>query len=99
MDLSLTSSQNTPGGTGRHCDPMFARTSASLLLDLLTCFTLHPSNVPSRSLYASLYATKLSLTASPNIFRRVAPHAFTILIPCSNASYTASLFDAFWNVI
>jgi hypothetical protein len=48
IDLSMISSQKTPGGIGRHWDPMFARLSGSLLLALLTCETLHPSKVPSR---------------------------------------------------
>jgi hypothetical protein len=48
IDLSMISSQKTPCGMGRHWDPMFARLSASSLLALLTCKTLHPSNVPSR---------------------------------------------------
>jgi hypothetical protein len=48
IDLSMISSQKTPGGTGRHWDPIFAKLSASSLLALLTCKTLHPSNVPSR---------------------------------------------------
>jgi hypothetical protein len=48
IDLSMISSQNTPCGTGKHWDPMFAKLSASLLLALLTCETSHPSNVPSR---------------------------------------------------
>jgi hypothetical protein len=48
IDLSTISSQKTPDGTGRHYDPIFARLSASSLLFLLTCKTLHPSNVPSR---------------------------------------------------
>jgi hypothetical protein len=48
IDLSMISSQKTPGGTGRHWDPMFDRLSASLLLALLTCETSHPSKVPSR---------------------------------------------------
>jgi hypothetical protein len=47
-DLSMISSQNTPGGTGKHWDPMFSRWLASLLLVLLICDTSHPSNVPSR---------------------------------------------------
>jgi hypothetical protein len=48
IDLSMISSQKTPIGIGRHWDPMFAKLSASSLLDLLTCDTLHPSNVHSR---------------------------------------------------
>jgi hypothetical protein len=48
IDLSTISSQKTPGGMGRHWDPMFARLSASLLLALLICETSHPSKVPSR---------------------------------------------------
>jgi hypothetical protein len=48
IDLSMISSQKTPGGIGRHWDPMFARLSASSLLALLTCQTSHPSKVPSR---------------------------------------------------
>jgi hypothetical protein len=32
IDLSMISSQKTPGGIGRHWDPMFARLSASSLL-------------------------------------------------------------------
>jgi hypothetical protein len=48
IDLSMISSHTTPGGTGRHWDPMFARLSASSLLALLTCETSHPSKVPSR---------------------------------------------------
>jgi hypothetical protein len=48
IDLSMISSQKTPGGTGRHWDPMFAKLSASLLLALLTCDTSHPSKVPSK---------------------------------------------------
>ena len=36
VDLSLIYSQKTPSGMGRHCDPMFAKTSASSLLSLLT---------------------------------------------------------------
>jgi hypothetical protein len=48
IDLLMISSEKTLGGTGRHWDPMFARLSASSLLALLTCYTLHPSKVPSR---------------------------------------------------
>jgi hypothetical protein len=48
IDLSMISSQKTPGSIGRHWDPIFAKLSASSLLALLTCETLHPSNVPSR---------------------------------------------------
>jgi hypothetical protein len=48
IDLSTISSQNTPNGTGKHCDPIFAKLSASSLLFLLMCETSHPSNVPSR---------------------------------------------------
>jgi hypothetical protein len=48
IDLSMISSQKTPGGIGRNWDPMFARLSASLLLALLTCETSHPLKVPSR---------------------------------------------------
>jgi hypothetical protein len=48
IDLSMISSQKTPGGIGKHWDPIFAKLSASSLLVLLTCETLHPSNVPSR---------------------------------------------------
>jgi hypothetical protein len=48
IDRSIISSQKTPGGIGRHWDPMFAKLSASSLLDLLTCDTLHPSKVPSK---------------------------------------------------
>jgi hypothetical protein len=48
IDLSMISSQNTPGGMGKHWDPMFARLSASSLLALLICETSHPSKVPSR---------------------------------------------------
>jgi hypothetical protein len=48
IDLSMISSQNTPGGTGKHWDPMFARLSASSLLALLISETSHPSKVPSR---------------------------------------------------
>jgi hypothetical protein len=48
IDLSTISSQNTPDGTGKHYDPIFAKLSASSLLFLLMCETLHPSNVPSR---------------------------------------------------
>jgi hypothetical protein len=48
IDLSMISSQKTPGGIGRHWDPIFAKLSASLLLALLMCETSHPSNVPSR---------------------------------------------------
>src|SRR5215213_5628011 len=112
VDLSLISSQNTPGGIARHCDPMFARISASSLLILLMWFTSQPSNNFSSSLYTSLYAIILSLTAShwfmtccatncesPKIFSRVAPQAFAIFIPCMRASYSASLLDAFGNVI
>jgi hypothetical protein len=47
IDLSMISSQKTPGGMGRHWDPMFAKLSASSLLALLTCDTLHPLKVPS----------------------------------------------------
>jgi hypothetical protein len=35
IDLSTISSQNTPDGTGKHCDPIFAKVSASSLLFLL----------------------------------------------------------------
>jgi hypothetical protein len=48
IDLSMISSQKTPGGIGRHWDPIFAKLSAFSLLAPLTCETLHPSNVPSR---------------------------------------------------
>jgi hypothetical protein len=48
IDLSMISSQNTPGGIGRHWDPIFAKLSAFSLLAQLTCETSHPSNVPSR---------------------------------------------------
>jgi hypothetical protein len=48
IDLSMISSQNTPGGMGKHRDPMFARLSASSLLALLICETSDPSKVPSR---------------------------------------------------
>jgi hypothetical protein len=48
IDLSIISSKKTPGGIGRHWDPMFAKLSASSLPDLLTCDTSHPLNVPSR---------------------------------------------------
>jgi hypothetical protein len=48
IDLSMISSQNTPGGMGKHWDPMFARLSVSSLLVLLICETSHPSKVPSR---------------------------------------------------
>jgi hypothetical protein len=48
IDLSMISSQKIPDSIGRHWDPMFARLSASLLLALLTCETLHPLKVPSR---------------------------------------------------
>jgi hypothetical protein len=47
IDLSMISSQKTPGGTGRHWDPMFVRLSASSLLDLLICEASHPLKVPS----------------------------------------------------
>jgi hypothetical protein len=46
IDLSMISSQKTPGGTERHCDPMFARLSASSLPALLICETSHPLKVP-----------------------------------------------------
>jgi hypothetical protein len=36
IDLSTISSQNAPGGIGRHSDPIFAKLSASSLLALLT---------------------------------------------------------------
>jgi hypothetical protein len=48
IDLSMISSQNTPGGTGKHWDLMFARLLASSLLALLICETSHPSKIPSR---------------------------------------------------
>jgi hypothetical protein len=48
IDLSTISSQKTPCGIGKHWDPIFARLSASSLLALLTCETLHPSNIPSK---------------------------------------------------
>jgi hypothetical protein len=48
INLSMISSQNTPGGTGKHWDPMFARLSTSSLLALLICETSHLSKVPSR---------------------------------------------------
>jgi hypothetical protein len=48
IDRSMIFSQKTPCGTGKHWDPMFAKLLASSLLALLTCETLHPSNVPSR---------------------------------------------------
>jgi hypothetical protein len=48
IDLSMISSQKTPGGIGGYWDPMFAKLSASSLLALLMCETLHPLNVPSR---------------------------------------------------
>jgi hypothetical protein len=48
IDLSMISSQNTPGGLSKHWDPMFARLSASLLLALLICETSHLSKVSSR---------------------------------------------------
>jgi hypothetical protein len=34
IDLSTISSQNTPGGMGKHWDPIFSRLSASSLLAL-----------------------------------------------------------------
>jgi hypothetical protein len=39
IDLSMISSQNTPGGTGKHWDPMFARLLASSSLALLITTT------------------------------------------------------------
>jgi hypothetical protein len=48
IDISMISSQRTPGGIGRHWDPMFARLSASSMLAQLMCETSHPSKVPSR---------------------------------------------------
>src|SRR3954471_18627657 len=36
---------------------------------------------------------------SPYITRRVAPQAFTMRMPCSSASYSASLFDALLKLI
>jgi hypothetical protein len=36
VDHSLISSQKTLGGMRKHCDPMFAKTSASSLLSMLT---------------------------------------------------------------
>jgi hypothetical protein len=48
IDLSMISSQNTPGGTGKHWDPMFARLPTSSLLALLICETSHPLKVPYR---------------------------------------------------
>jgi hypothetical protein len=48
IDLSNISSQKTPDGMGRHCDPIFARLLAYSLLFLLTWKTSHPSKVPSR---------------------------------------------------
>jgi hypothetical protein len=47
INLLTISSQKTPDGTGRHCDPIFARLLASSLMFLLTCETSHPSKVPS----------------------------------------------------
>jgi hypothetical protein len=46
IDLSIISSQKTPGGISIRWDPIFAKLSASSLLDLLTCDTSHPSKVP-----------------------------------------------------
>jgi hypothetical protein len=48
IDRSIISSQKTPDGIGRHWDLILARISASLLLDLLMCDTLHQSKVPSK---------------------------------------------------
>jgi hypothetical protein len=47
IDLSMISSQNTPGGMSKHWDPMFARLSASSLLALLICETSHLLKVSS----------------------------------------------------
>jgi hypothetical protein len=48
IDISTISSQKTPGGRGRHWDPMFAKLSASSLLAQLICGNSHPSKVPSK---------------------------------------------------
>jgi hypothetical protein len=42
-------------------------------------------------LFITCWTTRLE---SPNIFRRVAPHALAIFIPCNKASYSASLLEA-----
>jgi hypothetical protein len=47
MDLSKIVSKKTPGGIGRHFDPMLAKSSASTLLSLPTCQTSQPSKSPS----------------------------------------------------
>jgi hypothetical protein len=48
IDISMISPQKTPGGTGRHWDPIFTKLLASSLLALLICETSHLSKVPSK---------------------------------------------------
>jgi hypothetical protein len=66
-ERSNISSKKTPGGIGKHLEPMLAKLSASSLLSLPMRVTSHPSKLPSNLSYIARYAI---------MFAQVASHSF-----------------------
>src|SRR5438128_4750615 len=97
----------TPVGTGAHLYPIFASSSASLLLLRSTCVSSSPSKVPSNFLTSWQYADIFVLvheysfwtwlttnSESPQTTNHQVPSDIAIQSPWRRAPYSAALLDA-----